>query len=78
MRFLSEKGAYAPECRVGKKLREYGDISAYKLKKRLYASATPVKVPEGIIKQWISRYRLPATIEVMGDNTNGLETPAMY
>ena len=72
--FFRGQGAYAVERCFPKILREYGDISAYKLKKRLYARATPLEVPEGILKQWILRYRLPATAEVIGDNTSGLET----
>ena len=76
--FLWGQGAYTLECCYGKELRGYGDISAYKLKRRLYTRATPLEVPEGIIKQWILKYRLPATTEVIGDNTSGLKTPAMY
>ena len=55
------------ELGYGGILREYGELTAYKLKQKLSARAPPVEVSEGVLKQWILKYRLPAdAIKIMG------------
>ena len=55
------------ELGYGEILREYGELTFYKLKQKLSARAPPLDVSEGVLKQWILKYRLPAdAIEIMG------------
>ena len=55
------------ELGYGEILREYGELTFYKLKQKLSARVPPLDVSEGVLKQWILKYRLPAdAIQIMG------------
>ena len=58
-------GAEELETKYGGEVRECGNVSAYYLKKALYARPTPMDVTEGVLKQWILKYRLPADAVVV-------------
>ena len=55
------------ELGYGGILREYGELSEYKLLSALSARVPPLDVSKGVLKQWILKYRLPAdAIKIMG------------
>ena len=55
------------ELGYGGILREYGELSEYKLLSALSARVPPLDVSKGVLKQWILKYRLPAdAVKIMG------------
>ncbi len=51
------------EAQYGELLRQHGNVSAYSLKKTLYSRAPPLDVSDGVLKEWILKYR-PKCIQV--------------
>lgn len=49
--------ADALEVKYGVIVREYGNVSSYKLKQALYSRTRPLDITEGVLKQWILKYR---------------------
>ena len=47
------------ELGYGGILREYGELSEYKLLSALSARVPPLDVSKGVLKQWILKYRRP-------------------
>ena len=44
----------------GEIARAYGDLTARMLKKSLYSRTPPLDVTDGVLKQWVLKYRVPA------------------
>ena len=51
--------------RVVTYLRALGDVSAHKCRNALLSRTPPLNVSEGVLKQWISKYRRPAAAVVL-------------
>jgi hypothetical protein len=59
LRSIPVKSAEDLETQYGEVVRALGNETAFKLKKALYSRAPPLDVTEGVLKQWILKYRLP-------------------
>ena len=55
------------EAQYGEILRQHGNVSWYLLKKALYSRSPPLDITDGVLKQWILKYRLPPdAIQILG------------